>query len=75
LEHPGEFEPQHLYHRVGPYELHPADRIFPFVQPRQLLEDPGSTRYALSWAAADPDSFQPRRDVTVERQKAYSPTA
>lgn len=75
LDHPSQLEPHNLYHRVNPYELYPSDRIYPFVLPNQLLDDPEGTRYALAWAAADPDSFRQQRDITLERQAAYSPTA
>lgn len=75
LDHPSELEPHNLYHRTNPYELFPADRVYPFVLPNQLLDDPGATRYDLAWASADPDSFRPRRDMTLARQAAYSPTA
>ncbi len=75
LDHPAELEPQNLYHRTSAYDLYPADRVYPFVLPNQLVDDPGATRYALAWAAADPDSFRQIRDITLERQAAYSPTA
>jgi len=75
LDHPSELEPLHLYQRVRPFELLPADRVYPLIQPRQLLDDPDSTRYSLAWSAADPDSFKPQRDVVLERQAAFSPNS
>lgn len=74
LDHPGQLEPHNLYHRTSAYDLYPADRVYPFLLPNQLLDDPGSTRYALSWAAADSNSFRQIRDITLARQAAYSPT-
>lgn len=73
LDHPSELEPHNLYFRTNRYELLPADRVLPFVLPNQLMDEPEETRYALAWSAADPDSFKQRRDITLDRQAAYSP--
>ena len=75
LNHPGELRPHNLYHRLNPYELLPADRVYPFVLPGQLLDDPGATRYELAWSVASADSFQPAADMTQARHATVSPTA
>ena len=73
LSHPSEFQPHHLYQRANVHELLPADRIYPFVLPNQLLDEPESTRYKIAWTMADTGSFAPHRDFTLDRQAAYSP--
>ncbi len=71
LDHPSELEPHHLHHRISPNELRAIDRIYPFITCDQLIEDPGATRYADWWAAAQTDSFRPHRDIQVDREARY----
>jgi len=73
LSHPSQLQPHNLYHRLNAYDLKPADRVYPFVLPNQLVEDVESTRYELAWKSASADSFVPVADVTLERHAAYSP--
>lgn len=63
LDHPNELRPHHLYHRVGPNAVSTMEKIQPFLQPNQLLDEPEATPYKEWWAAASPDSFQPLHDT------------
>jgi hypothetical protein len=60
IDNPSQLRPHHLQHRVSPNEVVTMDRIAEFLQEGQLLEVPGSTRYAEWWEAATPSSFRPR---------------
>ena len=60
LDHPGELLPRHLMHRRGATELVTLDRLYTFLEPNSLLDDPDATPYGDWWHAADPDSFRPR---------------
>jgi hypothetical protein len=71
LDHPQEFEPHHLHHRISAVEMRTVDRIYPFLRPNELLDDPENTPYADWWRVADADSFRPRRDVAPMRQPKF----
>ncbi len=55
--HPDELKPCHIYHRVGATDARPANEVYDFLARNILLDDPGSTYLASSWASASADSF------------------
>nr|WP_227519976.1 FMN-binding glutamate synthase family protein [Mangrovitalea sediminis] len=60
LDHPSQFTPHHLYHRVTPNSIATMDSIQEFLEPNVLLEAPESTPYAAWWAAASAETFTPK---------------
>lgn len=67
LEHPRDLLPHHVWHRVSPIEVKPLDRLYTFLAADALIDAPDETPYAADWAAADADSFAPRRAVGPRR--------
>lgn len=63
LEHPGEFTPHHLYHRVTPNSIATMDNIQDFLEPNILIEAPEDTPYAAWWEAASAETFAPTRST------------
>ncbi|MEZ5666412.1 MAG: FMN-binding glutamate synthase family protein [Alphaproteobacteria bacterium] len=59
LDSPAALEPKHIYHRVSPVEVKTMDQIYEFLQPGQLLHEPGATSFAAHWQAATAESFSP----------------
>lgn len=59
LSHPRDLRPHHLYHRVSPTRVLPANLVYEFLEPGILLTSPQSTHLALDWDRAQAESFQP----------------
>lgn len=70
LDHPHELHPHHMFFRRSATELVPLDKMFTFLSPNSLLDDPDATPYAEWWHAADPDSFKPRQIIGPTHHKA-----
>lgn len=73
-ESPWELRPYDLRHRLNAAEMRAIDRIYPFVEPSSILEDPEGSSYAEWWAAADPDTFRPVREIASIRRQSRGPT-
>lgn len=58
LNSPWEITPMDMRERLNGARSDAIDRIYDFVEPLQLLEDPGSTAVARQWAAAQANSFR-----------------
>ncbi|MHB9878448.1 FMN-binding glutamate synthase family protein [Pacificimonas sp. ICDLI1SI03] len=54
-----DFRPFHLRMRLNPAEMRSIDMIYEFLEPGQLLAEPGGTRYARHWKMAQAESFRP----------------
>lgn len=67
LDHPSELLPHHIWHRVSPIEVKPLDKLYTFLAADGLLDAADETPYGAEWAAADADSFTPRRAVGPRR--------
>jgi glutamate synthase domain-containing protein 2 len=63
LASPADLRPHHLRVRVNENEVHSADRVYDFLKPGVLLDDPDSTAYDRWWAMADPYSFSPAQSA------------
>lgn len=70
MDHPGQLYPHHLMHRQESTRLVSLDKVYEFLEPDSLLEDPAATPYADWWNAADADSFLPRQYVGPSHHKA-----
>lgn len=62
LESHTDFEPFHLRQRISDAQMMNIERVYEFVAPRQLLDDPESTRYARWWGMAQAETFRPKCD-------------
>lgn len=58
LDDPWQIRPSDMRERVNSARSDAIDRIYSFVEPGILLDDPGSTSLARHWAIADADSFR-----------------
>lgn len=58
LNSPWDIKPMDMRERLNGARSDAIDRIYDFVAPRQLIEDPNSTAVARQWAAARADSFR-----------------
>ncbi|WP_422785437.1 FMN-binding glutamate synthase family protein [Qipengyuania profundimaris] len=58
LSSPWEITPQDMRERLNGARSDAIDRIYTFLEPGELLEDPDSTAYARHWHAARADSFR-----------------
>ncbi len=58
LSSPWEITPQDMRERLNGARSDAIDRIYTFLEPGELLEDPDSTAYARHWNAARADSFR-----------------
>jgi glutamate synthase domain-containing protein 2 len=67
LKHPTDLQPHHIVHRIGVTQGRTIDKVYPFLPPGVLNDDPDSTDYADWWHAADPDSFKPKTDLVSRR--------
>ena len=67
FKHPGDLQPHHLMHRVGPEKALPMDRVQTFLPNGILLEAPEETVYADWWAASQAESFRPAIDLVPAR--------
>ncbi|PWE18962.1 FMN-binding glutamate synthase family protein [Marinicauda salina] len=56
---PKDIHPEQIMRRSGADKAFAFSEIYPELEPGQLVDDPGSTRYAAEWAAARADSFEP----------------
>ncbi|MFC0284338.1 FMN-binding glutamate synthase family protein [Camelimonas abortus] len=60
LQHPSEITPHHIARRVGSTEIRLFSRLFPFLEPGELLRGYSAHAfYADTWRVARPDSFAP----------------
>lgn len=57
LDHPNEFEPMHLYERLGPHQIRRFDQLYDFLEPLQLLEGKAPEYSRVFWEAARSDTF------------------
>ncbi len=57
LETPWQITPCHINERLDSARAAPIDEIQGFLDDGELLDDPGATRYARYWAAAQAGSF------------------
>ncbi|MCB2078766.1 MAG: FMN-binding glutamate synthase family protein [Novosphingobium sp.] len=60
LENPWQIEPMDMFQRTNSAEAQPMDRIYHFLKPGELLDDPDGTPYARAWMQARADSFRKR---------------
>jgi len=58
LQSPWEIAPRDMRERVNGARSDAIDRIYAFVEPGALVDDPASTRIAHHWDAARADSFR-----------------
>lgn len=59
LNSPWELKPHHVSERRDTVRSDSIDRFYDFLEPGELLADPGATPYARYWQAARADSFKP----------------
>ncbi|MEX1234303.1 MAG: FMN-binding glutamate synthase family protein [Roseovarius sp.] len=71
LKHPGQLQPHHMMHRVGPQAALPMDMIHSFLPEGILLDAPQDTLYADWWAAAQACSFEPSTDLVKRRAVSH----
>ncbi|TMM48472.1 FMN-binding glutamate synthase family protein [Qipengyuania marisflavi] len=57
LDDPWQIAPCHISERLNSARSDSIDRIYNFLEPGQLLADPGGTQYARDWAIASAYSF------------------
>ncbi|MBX7501249.1 FMN-binding glutamate synthase family protein [Qipengyuania sp. YG27] len=57
LDNPWHIEPCHISERLDSARAASIDHIYSFLEPNQLLDDPGSTPYAADWDAAQAANF------------------
>lgn len=57
LDNPWQIAPGHISERLNSARADSIDRIYRFLEPGQLLNDPGSTQYARAWGAAQAATF------------------
>lgn len=57
LDNPWQITPHHINERLDSARATTIDRIYGFLENRQLLDAPEETQYAGAWAAARADSF------------------
>ena len=55
---PWELSPHDMYQRIDSAKAGPLDEVYQFLQPGQLLSDPGSTQFAQAWNVARADTFR-----------------
>lgn len=60
--HPSELTPAHITHRVTADLAHPADQVYPLLEPGALIYAPEETHLATDWVRAQVDSFAPLPD-------------
>ncbi len=73
FKHPKDLQPHHLYHRLSATEAYPIDRIWSFLAPSALLDDPERTPYGPWWRAATADSFRAAIDLAHTAGSASGP--
>jgi glutamate synthase domain-containing protein 2 len=59
LDHPREFMPAHFSRRVSPREVVTFDRLYPTLQPGELIAGTDDVRFRNAWKMASADSFRP----------------
>ncbi len=76
LTHPRELGPEHVIHRVSATEISSLGRLYPFLEPRQLLdgrlEDVRHVLFRTFWSDARPDSFNPPARIAALRESKLS---
>jgi len=58
LDNPWDISFRDLWLRKDSAKAEPMSGVYQFLEPGQLLDDPGSTQYARFWAQARPDMFR-----------------
>ena len=74
LTHPSQLGPEHIIHRVSSTEIRSLGRLYPFLEPGQLLagglDDVEHAVFRMFWKEARPDSFEaPARIVALRASK------
>ncbi len=59
LDHPNEFAPMHFSRRVSPREVESFDKLYPTLQPGELLDGTDDPRFRDAWKMASAESFRP----------------
>jgi hypothetical protein len=59
LSHPDEIQPVHFSHRLTGTEVMSFARLYPELQPGELLSGTENPRFRDAWAMARADSFSP----------------
>jgi glutamate synthase domain-containing protein 2 len=59
LDHPNEFMPMHFSRRVSPREVASFDKLYPTLQPGELLDGADDPRFREAWKMASAESFRP----------------
>jgi len=59
LDHPNEFMPMHFSRRVSPREVVSFDKLYPGLQPGELLDGTDDPRFRDAWKMASAESFRP----------------
>ena len=57
LDSPWRIAPMDIYQRTSSAEARAFDKVYPFLEPGELLGDPLSTAYARPWRQASADTF------------------
>ncbi len=60
LDSPWQIEPHDMRERLNSARSDAIDRIYSFIEPGILIDDPGSTRFVRHWEAASANSFRRR---------------
>jgi hypothetical protein len=58
LDNPWAIQPQDMRERLNGARSDSIDRIYSFIEPGILLEDPDSTPLARHWKSASPETFR-----------------
>src|SRR6516162_4242153 len=59
LDHPNAFMPAHFSRRVSPREVVSFDKLYPALQPGELLDGTDDPRFRDAWKMASAESFRP----------------
>ena len=60
LDHPNEFRPGHISHRLSPSEIATFADLYPGLRERELLEGTDNPRWRTPWDMASAHSFRPQ---------------
>ena len=58
LDDPWRLTQHEMFQRIDGARAGPLDEVYQFLEPGQLLDDPGSTHYSRAWSCARPDTFR-----------------
>jgi glutamate synthase domain-containing protein 2 len=71
LTHTSQLGPEHIIHRVSSTQIRSLGRLYPFLEPGQLLggsvEDVEHALFRMFWQEARPDSFEPPARIEALR--------